>query len=264
MKGDPLQQKAPRLSVRETRAALIDSGCQLFLEPRTDWGLGRISLGEAISRSAVSRASAYRAFSEDQADPQESFRLAVLLEVISRTLIDTSVVGEVLAGLDPNEFENDADGMAAELREVIRRWTNLNFFANLDNELVRAVDVVRSVVGLSPDPDPQILAAVQHALERSRIEFHPYLQAFSERYGLRPRPWTNLDQIQRMFVSITAMAMIEWTIDETTRVIMRPTGPDGEDREWSLNGTVIEGICLNMLEEDPEAELSADIQTWLL
>jgi hypothetical protein len=256
-------ERKERLSVRETRAALIESGCELFLEPRTDWGLGRISLGDAIGRSEVSRASAYRAFADDKGEPQDAFRVAVLLEVISRTVIDTSIVGEVLSGLDPSEFGSDADGRAAELREVIRCWTNRNLESSLENDLVRAVDICRAVVGLSPEPDPDILDAIRHAIDRSRNEFVPYLEAMGGRYGVRPRQWTNFDQLQRIFIAVTAMAMVEWTLDETTRVMVRPTGPNGADREWSLSGTIIESICLLLIEPDPDADVPANLASWL-
>jgi len=256
-------ERKERLSVRETRAALIESGCELFLEPHTDWALGRISLGEAISRSEVSRASAYRAFRDDDAEPQDAFRLAVLLEVIARTTIDTSVVADVLASLDPNEWGSDPDGQAGELREIIRRWTDDNLQTNLSNDLVRAVDVTRALISLAPNPDLEILEAIKHSLERSQQEFRPYMEALAERYGIRPRAWTTLEQVQRIFVSITAMAMMEWELDESTRVIMRPTGPNGEMREWTLNGTLIESLCLITIEPDPNAEVSANVRSWL-
>jgi len=256
-------ERKERLSVRETRAALIESGCDLFLEPRTDWALGRITLSEAINRADVSRASAYRAFTEEEGEPQDAFRLAVLLEVIARTVIDTSVVAETLASLDPQEFAPDPDGQAAELREIIRRWTNTNLQDNLNNDLVRAVDVTRALISLAPDPDPEILRAVKHSLERSQQGFQPYMEALAERYGVRPRSWTSLEQVQRIFVSLTAMAMMEWEMDESTRVIMRPTGPNGEMREWTLSGTLIESLCLIAIEPDPTAEVSANIRSWL-
>ena len=256
-------ERRDRLSSRETRAALIESGCELFVEARTDWGLGRISLGEAISRADVSRASAYRVFGTSDKDPQDDFQLAVLLEVIQQTVVDTSIVGEVLSGLDSGAFGPEPVGRAAELREVIRCWTNLNLDNNRQNELVRAFDVCRAVVSLSPNPDPEILAALRHALERSKVEFEPYIQALAERYGVRPRPWTSLEQMQHVFIALTTMAMAEWEIDETTRTFMRPTGPKGEDQDWTLSGMLIESLCLIALEADPEAKVSADLTSWL-
>lgn len=261
MKGS--MERKERLSVRETRAALINAGCDLFLQPQTDWGLGRISIGEAISRSEVSRASAYRAFSDGHADPQDAFRISVLLEVISRTAIDTAVVGQILASIDPHQFAATPNGKAAELREVIRLWMNTNLDSNRQNDLVRAVDVCRAVIGLSPNPDPEVLAAVQKSSEQSREQFYPYVVAISDRYGIRPRPWTSTDQVQRLIVGVVGMATTEWSIDETTRVIVRPTGPDGADQEWSLNGIIVEGIILTMGEPDPAAAIPANLKSWL-
>ena len=252
-----------RLSIRESRAALIEAGCTALLEARNDWGLGYISFADAIELSGVPRASAYRAFSNSDADPQEAFRLTVLMETIGRTLVDTSVVTEVLAGLDSSLYGTDADGRAAELREVIRQSSQRSFDSNFASPHLRAVEACRAVVSLSTNPNPQILEAVQQSLQRSQDEFRPYFEALKGAYGVRPKSWITLDQFQSIVIAAAGMAVVEWESTPDARSSMRPTGPDGQLQEWSLLGLIIEGICITTFETDPAATGGANLASWL-
>jgi hypothetical protein len=46
-------------------------------------------------------------------------------------------------------------------------------------------------------------------------------------------------------------------------MIERPTGDDGQLETWTQRSLNLEGLILTCFEPDPEAEVSADLSTWL-
>lgn len=253
-----------RSSVAETRARLIDVGCEMVSEFGLEQGLRGITLSDAIERSKVPRTSAYRAFAHDELDPQQSFQVTVLLESVDRMVTDTSMVAIVFAQLGGSNYDNTPEGQAAEMRELIRRWSAAALESNLENSRLRTLEAISQVTGLSLSPDPAVLEALTASFEKSHAELRPLYEFTVERYGLRFRPGFDSAYLTSMLRSIAGSAITEWTMQPATRDRQRPTGLHGAMQSWTFTGVIAEALALLVLEEDPDATvISADLSSWI-
>ncbi len=236
----------------------------MVLEFGLESGLRGISLADAIERADVPRTSAYRAFSDGDRDPQDTFRQAVLLESVRRTDVDTSMVATVFAGLASSTFDNTPAGQAAEFRELIRQWSGAALESNRANDQLRAVEAITQVTALSRHPEPEVVEALMASFAQSHAEFEPLYQITVDRYGLRFRPGFDVAYLTSSLRAVAGMAITEWEIELKTRTVTRPTGHGGADQEWTLTGVIAEAIALLILEPDPNAEgIAADLSTWI-
>jgi hypothetical protein len=73
-----------------------------------------------------------------------------------------------------------------------------------------------------------------------------------ELFGVRiRRPWT----MRHFTLAVTAYSegcSLRTRIEESTEMIVRPTGPDGEDQEWTLFAIGLEALVHQFFEPDPE------------
>ena len=250
-----------RLSTKETRDKLIDAGCELLRGFGLQGGMGVLSFADSMELADVPRTSAYRAFPSEDGDPQAQFRVAVMLEAIDRMVVDTSYVAMVLAEL--TGFEHTPEGRAAELRELIRRWTQAALDSNLENDGMRTLDALHYVAALSSAPDEEMLSALRNLQVKGHAQFRPLYETIIERYGLRFRENFDLEVLTSIIRALSGLAVIEWQVHPGTRQTMRPTGPGGEEQPWSLSGITVEGLATVLLEADPDTTVvAADLSTW--
>lgn len=252
----------PRLSSREVRQATVAAGKELLMKHGTDLGVGRVSLQAAVDAAGVSRASAYRAFSSDDADPQESFRLAVVTALIESV---EPRVGDVMEAIAPVLMQpNDTPAQRAMvLREIVRVWTARNLAGVVEDRTLKLIDAITAALVSDPQRDETTFITLKASNERSMEAFMPLYQAMMETFGMRPRAGTSLAQIASMFRATIAMSIQEWSLELTNRSFHRPTGPHGEVQEWTLPGIIIEGIILTCIESDPDAKVRTDLTQWL-
>ena len=62
--------------------------------------------------------------------------------------------------------------------------------------------------------------------------------------------------------SAVATATFNRKYHEELNDIMRPTGPGGAVQPWSHAAILVEGLVLATFEADPDAAVSADLDTW--
>ncbi|MEL6983451.1 MAG: hypothetical protein AAFO29_13580, partial [Actinomycetota bacterium] len=115
-------QKRQRLSHEQAKAALLEAGRQLLVERGLDIGLGLVTLNAAIVESGVPRASAYRVFEREDADPQVAFRTELLVSYIeSDPLAKRREAAQVIADDTLLALQStDPVVLANALREGIR------------------------------------------------------------------------------------------------------------------------------------------------
>jgi hypothetical protein len=70
--------------------------------------------------------------------------------------------------------------------------------------------------------------------------------------GLRVRnPWS-MDQFSMAAIAFAEGCALRQLTSGRTEMIIRPTGPDGGDQEWSLFAVGLEALVHQFLEPDPE------------
>ncbi len=251
-----------RFSSREARDEVVAAGHRLLLERGVEAGLGRVTLQDAVSESGVPRASAYRAFSTGEGDPQDVFRLAVVTKLIESIEPDVSGVLDVIAPAIMNPSETPEE-RAVALREIVRLWTDGNLQTSLADSGLRALDAIAVAATVDPIGSAPVLESVRRSHERSHQAFLPLYKSLIDMFGLRLRPGLSIERLASMFRASMAMAQTEWILQPTHRYTSRPTGVDGTLVEWTFVGIVIEGLVLACFESDPDAVVKTDLSSWL-
>ena len=72
--------------------------------------------------------------------------------------------------------------------------------------------------------------------------------------GLRLRPHYTLDQFVLAVVAFSESCSLRQRVSDHIEVLIRPTGPNDEDQEWSLFAFGLEALVHQFLEPDPDFE----------
>lgn len=257
-------QKRRRLSHDEAKAALIDAGKRLLVDRGLDIGLGLVTLNAAIVESGVPRASAYRVFDRDDVDPQVAFRIELLISYIEsdplakRREAAQAITDDTIAALQ----SDDPAVLAQALREAIRisfagRVTDLT--EDPDWQIIGPSWAATALNEWAPD---DLVRAHREADLNSVRYFVPFYRLVSQACGMMLRPEMDWDTFALLANSTAAAGSFYVRYHPELRAIVRPTGPNGEDREWSHAAVLVEGLALTSFVPDPEAPVSADLSVW--
>lgn len=257
-------RKRPRLSREEAREALLEAGRQLLFENGLDTGLGLVSLNDAVQASGVPRASAYRLFENDELDPQEAFRIELLISYIEQDPLDErrdAMLGVLDSALTLLGSDDPVD-LATGLREAIR----LSFagkLAPLADDPNWGVAGPSMAITAMNDWAPQQLVDAHRAGLLAHVRWQrPLLQAAISAAGLRLRPEFDWDAWGLLVASGPIAHSFLNRYFPDLNEIERPTGPDGELQVWGHAAMLAEGLARTTLEPDPDAPVSADLSTW--
>lgn len=261
----PSSKKKIRFSQQEARVALIEAGKKLLVDRGLDSGLGLVTLNDAIALSGVPRASAYRAFTNDENDPQVTFRTELLVGYVSedplraRADAATNVIDQALQSQDTS----DPVQLATTLREIIRLGFAGNVATLLSNPHWRIMAPSWAATALNGDAPQKLVEAHRAASELSANYFIPIYKKVAETFGLRLRAGLDWQTIALLAESAPTVDSIYRKYHPSLHTIERATGPDGEMQTWSHAAILVEGLILANSEPDPEADVSADLKSWL-
>jgi AcrR family transcriptional regulator len=256
-----------RQSRAETKSALLTAGVQILVERGLDAGLNPVTLNDAIRASDVPRASAYRLFAEEDADPQDAFRVKLVLSFVADDPLKPrrEALVEIIADLLQELNGHSPAERASKLRQVVRQ-------SLLGTRSLMAGDKGWAVVApmwastaLSPNPSPEMVDSLRVWSRARTFTYLPIWKQLAADCGFRLRPGIDWLTFCTLVRSSAAMEWIGGANHPQLRRIQRPTGPDGALQDWSLSGIVVEGLLLSCIEPDPEAEVEVgvDARSWL-
>jgi hypothetical protein len=112
------------------------------------------------------------------------------------------------------------------------------------------------MAGTDSEEKRPIEVALRARCEQVTETYEEVYDALTAYFGLRPRfPLT----VHQFTVAIDAFAQgcaLRDSVDsQSARRILRPTGPGGEDQEWTLFGIGLDAMVTEFFEPDPEWEL---------
>ncbi len=247
-----------RRSREELRSLLIDAGRGILEEEGLSVGAGDLTFKrvfahvEATTGVRLTNASVIRRVWENQ----ESYRTDVLMRIASTAdaagELDRTVgaLAPLLADLDCSTPER-------------RLWT-LSELARVGGEAgIRARLETREwslwigvwVLALTTAPTGRrqhLREALTDGLGTAADRWEELFTWMCGELGLRPRAPLTLGQF-----TLAVSAMVEGSAlragrDGDVDVLVRPSGPAGEPREWTLFGVCLEALALRFLEIDPD------------
>ncbi len=239
------------------RSRLLEAARESLRNHGVTSGLDAVTLDGAISDSEVPRGSAYKLWQSDEQTPQDEFRRAVVLDILrslpaSTGLPDTeSVYGEAVASIADLDLE-DADDNAYALRELTRVVTTFNHLRLEEGENWRIYVALRSAALTRFADDSELMDAIRDGEEFLIRSYADLFGAVAELLGYRLIAPLTLNEF-----SAAAFALNEGLVHRLSDTfrrggIERPTGRNGEMREWTLYAIAFEGLVTAFWEK-PES-----------
>jgi hypothetical protein len=256
-------QRQPQLSRDELRSLLLETGRTLLIEEGMGTGVETLTFKRVFERvqadtgRRLSNASVIRRVWENLAD----FQTDVLVSVAQQDGLGEfdgtfSALVPVLATMDLST----AESRERSLREVCRVGGAANVLALLESPHWSLwIAVWALATAESGHPDEQRVEHLEKIRRALLAGYDGFTQLWEDAYaalaaslGLRPRsPLT----VRQFTVAVGALAegcSLRQRLDPTMDGIVRPTGPDGEDQEWSVFAIGLEALQHHFFEPDPD------------
>jgi len=251
-----------RFSAAEARKEVIGAGLDILQDKGLEPGLSRVTLNDAIAAAGVPRPSAYRVFTRPDNSPQNEFRAAVLLSLIERFGATAQRSIDMLIGKGGALAEMDNPVHAASaLREMVR-VVSLAKAEEIKTALGAGFATSLIATAIDPEPDSTTAEAFEGLFDSITDGYANAYANILRFFGLRARPQTSLKQVATLIVQAADVTLLQ-NLPSFASQKMRPTGPDDEMQEWNTLGIIIEGYILTLLMPDTDAEVSADLRTWV-
>ncbi len=243
----------------QLREILVGVGLDILIEEGLGRGTERLTFKRVFDRAAAERgirvtnASVIGRIWDDMAAYQADV-LAAALEKTDRTGAEETVLAasDALAAADLVSVE----GRRAAAREVIRRACAAHADAVTHSRQANLNIGLRglSVAKLPTDEGTPAAASVRSAYETFCVRWDFVFERSFELLGIRMRPGVTVRQLSMLAISMVEGFTIWDRVDPTAaRGILQPTGPAGDEQEWTLLSLGLEALVGQLTELVDEA-----------
>jgi hypothetical protein len=206
---------------------------------------------EADTGIRVTNASLIGRVWENQFDYQTDVLVTIAADDSTSEIQDTlRGLGSILSSMDPRS-------------EASRRWTmrevcRVSAAANTE-ALSRSTDWslwigiwAVTAVGAAPDRRRRVESALEEAYQAVTERMEGIYKAGMDFVGYRVRPGLTVRQFTIAVAALAEGCVLRNRVDAATmNGIIRPTGPNGDDQEWTLFGLALEALAHEFFELDP-------------
>ena len=244
-------------SREELRATLLEAGREILHQEGLETGSNNLTFKRVFERveqqsgRRLTNASVIRRVWQNQAEFQADVLVSIALDE-SRPEADQTVQA-VVALLDDLDLST-AESRARSLRELCRVGgaASADAIAGSPNWQLWISVVAMATATNSPDQRHRVQAALMEGYGAVTKFWDETYGALIELFGVRIRhPWT----MHQFTIAVTAYSegcSLRTRIEGSPELIVRPTGPDGEDQEWTLFAIGLEALVHQFFEPDPE------------
>ena len=242
----------------ELRTLFIESGLTLLREE------GLAAIGEVLTfknvRERVEADTGIRVTNASLIgrawDSQFDFQTDVLATIAandSGSEIARTVQGlvPVLLSMDPSSLESRRRTM----REVARLTAAANTSVlNQSTDWLLWIGIwAMTAVGVAPERRRRIDSALEQAYLAMTDRMEAIYQAGLDYVGYRIRDGLTVNHFTIAVAALAEGCALRNRVDATRmRGIMRPTGPNGEEQEWTLFGLALDALAEQFFEVDPD------------
>ncbi len=253
--AEPRLEKKTKRRKDEIQEATITAGIDLLQEVGLSLGLAPVKFEDAIARSGVARATAYRAWSsESDRRPQARFQEAVALrlldpdERVSAQEAMLSAIGPMLETLDGPEFaEMTPEERGQFLKEMVRLACNVSYYTYCNEPLLKLQLGFSAVVRMHAEleADDPLVQALNTGGSILVERFSPLFTGLVKAFGMKIRDGLTLEQFTH-----ATLAFLEGLWFRPSPV--RSYNISAEtDEGWSLFGHGTWAMVQHFLTNDP-------------
>jgi hypothetical protein len=256
--GLSMTPSRPRMSRHELRTLFIDTGWAILREEGLGAGAEALTFKrvrervEADSGIHITNASLIGRVWDDQFDYQTDVLATIAADDSTSEIEDTmSELAPVLARMDASSEVS----REATMREVCRISAASNTKAlrqSADWSLWIGIWAV-TAVGSAPERRRRIEAALEKAYQLVTERMEGIYRAGMEFVGYRIRTGLSVRQFTIAVAALAEGCVLRDRVDSVNmNGIIRPTGPNGEDQEWTLFGLALEALAHQFFELEPD------------
>jgi hypothetical protein len=246
-----------KLSRDELRATLLAAGQEILHEEGLETGSSNLTFKRVFERVELksglrlTNASVIRRVWENQADFQADVLAAIAYDE-GRPEIDLTInaVVALFDGVDLSTPESRARTMAEMLR--IGGEASSEAIANSANWSLWISVVAMATTATRPDQRHRIQAALLDGYASVTKYWEETYTGLMGILGLRIRPPWTMRQFTMAVTAYSEGCSLRQRIDGHAERIVRPTGPHGDDQEWTLFAVGLEALVHQFFEPDPE------------
>jgi hypothetical protein len=246
-----------RRSKEDIRSMLLEAAQAMLREEGLGVGTDALTFKRVFDRverdtgMRLTNASVIKRVWENQADYQTDVLLGIAADE------DHAEMDRTFAALVPALETLDVstpEARRAALRELCRIGgnANINALAESDNWSLWFSVWSQASVGEITDQKKALQVALLRGYETVTDMYEETYQALLDLLGFRIRPGMTMRQFT---VSVGALAegcTLRNRVDGDMGGLFLPTGPDGEDQEWTLFAVGAEALALRFFELDPD------------
>ncbi len=242
---------------------LLRAGRQILLEEGLATGSVNLTFKRVFDRLEqetgvrVTNASVIRRVWQNQAEYQADVLVAIAQdESRPETALTVQAVSELFDVLDLSTPQ----ARAAALREVCRIGGGASSEAIADSAnwslWIATVGVATAIA--HPEQRLRIQQALGEGVETVTKFWEQSLEDVVARLALRLRQEWTMRQFAMAVIAYAQGCALRQRMSGRTERITRPTGPHGEDQDWTLFAAGLEGLMHQFLEPDPSGPQAPD------
>jgi hypothetical protein len=251
------EKRKPKQRREELRTSLLEAGREILYEEGLETGSSNLTFKRVFERvetktgMRLTNASVIRRVWENQADYQADVLVAIAQDE-GRPEIDLTV--QAVAALFDDLDLSTTESRARSVQEVCRVGgaASSDAIANSNNWTLWISVLAMATATALPEQRLRIQAALLEGYASVSKFWEETYTGLTEFLGLRIRqPWT-IGQFAMAVTAYSEGCSLRQRIDGHIKRITRPTGPHGEDQEWTLFAAGLEALVHQFFEPDPD------------
>lgn len=249
--------RPPKFPPDEVRTRLLEAALETLRVNGVSSGLDAVTLDGAILDADVPRGMSYKIWRTEDGTPQDAFRRATVLHILrmpAKTgLPATRQLTESELAKRSDELESDDPEVRHNLfREMVRLVGEFNYLTLENSSNWKLYSAIRTAALTRPDPDTEVLDALR-AGEEYLIDMYSglYLDV-AQAIGMQLRAEYRIEEFAAACYGVNEGLSGRLSSNYRKVGIERPTGPDGEIREWTLFSVAFEALIEHFFEWDDQ------------
>lgn len=245
--------RPPKYPPNEVQRRLIDAAIETLHVSGVESGLDAVTLDGAILDADVPRGMSYKIWREGLGTPQDAFRQATVLDILSIPAVAglPATVDFTKNELETHKVELASTDMAVRRRVVaglIRRVSEFNHVALAESANWRLYTALRTAAVTRESADPEVLEALETGEAFLIAQYASFYSDMADKVGLTIKPDFTMEEFSAAAYSLNEGLSMRLGDSYRRDNIARPSGPEGNAEPWTLFAIALEGLIFHFFD----------------